>query len=176
MKKNWHIIYTKANCEKKIAALLTKKKIENYCPLNRIEINKGNKTKVLFAPLFPSFVFVYISDADMALVRKISDVINFVYWMGSPAVVKQNEVEGIQRFTAKFSNISLSKIDIYNNGLVRIIGQSPVDAKAESSLMSLKDSTCKLLLPSMGYAIIAEIQNPASDTFIYGLKKMETVL
>ena len=28
MKKNWHIIYTKANCEKKIAALLTKRKIE----------------------------------------------------------------------------------------------------------------------------------------------------
>jgi len=175
MKKNWHIIYTKANCEKKIAALLTKRKIENYCPLNRMKVNKGNKTKLLFEPLFPSFVFVYISAADMALIRKISAVINFVYWMGNPAVVKKNEVERIQQFTTQFSNISLSKIDIYNNDMVRVIGPSPVEAKAESSLMLLKDSTYKLLLPSMGYAIIAEIENPASDVFIYGLKKMKPV-
>ena len=35
MKKNWYAVYTKAQCEKKVAALLTKKKIENYCHCER---------------------------------------------------------------------------------------------------------------------------------------------
>ena len=36
MKKNWYAVYTKSRCEKKVSASLTKKKIENYCPLNRV--------------------------------------------------------------------------------------------------------------------------------------------
>ena len=30
MQKNWYVVYTRPQCEKKVAALLTKKKIENW--------------------------------------------------------------------------------------------------------------------------------------------------
>ncbi|RYZ19047.1 MAG: antitermination protein NusG, partial [Chitinophagaceae bacterium] len=32
----WYAIYTKPRWEKKVAELLTRKGIENYCPLNKV--------------------------------------------------------------------------------------------------------------------------------------------
>ena len=34
MQKNWYIIYTKLKAEKKVSTALTKRKIENYLPVN----------------------------------------------------------------------------------------------------------------------------------------------
>ncbi len=45
MQKNWYIIYTKPKCEKKVAAFLTKKKIENFLPLQWKEITYVQKKK-----------------------------------------------------------------------------------------------------------------------------------
>ena len=96
MNKNWYAVYTKAQCEKKVAALLTKKKIENYCPVNRRILNtQNNRKKIVHEPLFTFFVFVYITPAEMSFVRQTSDVINFVYWLGKPAIIKSAEIEKI---------------------------------------------------------------------------------
>ena len=43
MQKNWYIIYTKPKCEKKVASLLSKKKIENFLPVHWKEITSLEK-------------------------------------------------------------------------------------------------------------------------------------
>ncbi|MBL0358096.1 MAG: UpxY family transcription antiterminator [Chitinophagaceae bacterium] len=93
MNRNWYAVYTKPQSEKKVAALLTKKKIENLCPLNRITNGYGFRRKMASEPLFPTFVFVYITEAEMHEVRKTSDVINFVYWLGKPAIIKKPKLK-----------------------------------------------------------------------------------
>ena len=80
MKKKWYVVYTKSHCEKKVAALLTKKKIENYCPLNRMAGSKGNSKKWVYEPLFASFVFVHITDEQISYVKQVNSVVNFIYW------------------------------------------------------------------------------------------------
>src|SRR5689334_11827491 len=108
MKKNWYAVYTKPRCEKKVSALLSKKKIENYLPLNRVS-TPGDRRKVNLEPLFPSYVFVNITELEMATIRQNSDVINFVYWLGRPAVIKDVEVESIQHFLNEHSDVVLEK-------------------------------------------------------------------
>ncbi|MCW3094268.1 MAG: NusG antitermination factor, partial [Ferruginibacter sp.] len=39
--KNWYALYTRPGTEKKVANLLSRKNIENYCPLKR----QGNARK-----------------------------------------------------------------------------------------------------------------------------------
>ena len=72
MKKNWYAVYTKSRCEKKVSALLTKKKIENYCPLNRLLKQSPDRKKIVQEPLFTSYVFVHITEMEMAAIRQIS--------------------------------------------------------------------------------------------------------
>ncbi|MEO7049924.1 MAG: transcription termination/antitermination NusG family protein, partial [Ferruginibacter sp.] len=92
MKKTWYAVYTKSRCEKKVASLLAKKKVEHYCPLNRVVKQWSDRRKLVFEPLFTSYVFVKATDAEMATIRQTNDVINFVYWLGRPAVIKDTEI------------------------------------------------------------------------------------
>ena len=174
MNKKWHVIYTKSLCEKKVATSLSRKKIENYCPLNRITTIKGNKKKILLEPLFPSFVFVCISDAEMVAVRQTSSVINFIYWLGAPAVIQNAEIENIQDFTQAYSNISLEKINVNNNGIVRFISEPHIGINTNILMVSVT-SNFKLLLPSLGYLMVAEIKKSASDIFNFELERVKMV-
>lgn len=171
MKKNWYAVYTKSHCEVKVAALLTKKKIENYCPLNRIVTNQGTKKKMVYETLFPSFVFVYAFYTEMQMILQTGSVINFVYWLGNPAVIKDAEIENIKHFTNQCYNIKLEKTIVTGNN-VRIINDPQIDINI--SIISVKDSTYRTLLPSLGYTMIAEIEKSTVDIldYTFGRNKM----
>jgi transcription antitermination factor NusG len=153
MKKNWYAVYTKPKCEKKVSASLSKKKIENYCPLNRLSKAWSNDRKKMSAePLFPSFVFVHITELEMAAIRQTSDVLNFVYWLGRPAVVKDVEIESIQHFINEYSNVQLEKTAVSVSDMVRIVS-TPVSSDTDSVVSA---SRVKVTLPSLGYMLCAE--------------------
>ena len=65
----WYAVYTKPRWEKKVADLLTKKQIENYCPLNRVLRQWSDRKKVILEPLFTSYVFVRISESNQLAIR-----------------------------------------------------------------------------------------------------------
>lgn len=167
MNKNWYAVYTKTLSEKKVAALLSKKKIENFCPFNRITNNQGNRRKMVDEPLFPSFVFVYINEAEMRTVRQTSDVINFVYWLGNPAVIKSSEIKNIADFSNSYCNIKLKKTIVNSAGMVHITREPALDL--ELDVISLKTSRIKLSLPSLGFEMTAESEKMGVDKVSYGL-------
>ena len=172
MKKNWYAVYTKSHCEIKVAALLTKKKIENYCPLNRIETNKGNKNKIVYEALFPSFVFVYAFDTEMQIIRQTGFVVNFVFWLGEPVIIKDAEIENIKHFTTRYYNIKLEKVIVSGNN-VRVINDSNNDIS--SSIILIKDSNFHILLPSLGYTMFAKFEKVTTDVFNYTFERNKMV-
>lgn len=168
MNRNWYAVYTKPQCEKKVAALLTKKKIENLCPLNRISMGAGSRRKMVYEPLFPTFVFVYITENEMHEVKKTSDVINFVYWLGKPAVIKATEIENAAHFASAYHNIRLEKTAVNSGGMIRISNEPALNAGA--NVMSVNTTKIKLTLPSIGFAMIAETEKTPGDVFQRGLE------
>ena len=169
MNKNWYAVYTKAQCERKVASLLTKRKIENFCPLNRSIIStQNNRRKILHEPLFPSFVFVYITPWEMQVVRQVNDIINFVYWLGKPAVIKTAEIENIQSITNLYYNVSLEKTIVNPNGTVKILEEEELDL--ELGIVSSKVSKLKITLPSLGYTMITETGKSSEELVNYGLE------
>jgi transcription antitermination factor NusG len=165
MKKNWYAVHTKTQCERKAALFLSKKRIQCFCPLNNIVIRSGNKKKILQEPLFPSFVFVFISEAELPIVRQANDVINFIYWLGKPAVIKAAEIENINLFVNSYYDIKLEKTAVNPNGVVHIAneednllnhrGGSPVITKVRASL------------PSLGYVMHAMTKNEITESSKY---------
>ena len=101
----WYAVYTKPRWEKKVAALLSSRGIESYCPLNKVIKQWSDRKKKTTTPLFTSYVFVRISEAEKEAVRRTDGVVNFVYWLGKPAVIKENEIEAIRDFVSQHENV-----------------------------------------------------------------------
>lgn len=152
----WYAVYTKPRWEKKVADLLTRKNIENYCPLNKVQRQWSDRKKIVMEPLFQSYVFVKISGDMQSLVRDTSGILNFVYWLRKPAVIRDEEIEVIKRFMNEYQNVQLEKAEVNLNDRVRIIG-GPLMMR-EGNVLEVKNKTVKVLLPSLGYALVAEIE------------------
>jgi transcription antitermination factor NusG len=155
MQKNWYIIYTKPKCEKKVAAILSKKKIENFLPVNCKQINSLRKNKLLYEPLFSSYVFANILENEMEKIKLMDGVINFVFWRGRPAIVPDNEIEAIREFVADYQDIRLEKSSVNLNEIVRVVDRPKYSV--EGNLVTVKNTRVKLNLPSIGFNMIAEI-------------------
>ena len=110
MEKKWYAVYTKPRWEKKVDKLLTEKGIESYCPLQKIQRQWSDRKKIVEEPLFKSYVFVRIPDAEQTALRKVNGVVNYVYWMGKPAVVKDREIEVIKKFLDEYENVQVEPV------------------------------------------------------------------
>ena len=88
----WFALYTKPRWEKKVNQLLIDKGVECYCPLNKVKRKWSDRTKTLEEPLFKSYVFVKVTEEERTKVRLTNGVVNFVYWNGKPAIVREKEI------------------------------------------------------------------------------------
>ena len=95
---------------------MTKKNIENYCPLNKIVKQWADRKKLIQEPLFNSYVFVRANEIDIYDIKKLTtDIVNFVYWLKKPAIIKDEEIEHIKLFLTQHKNIQLEKLNIQAN-------------------------------------------------------------
>lgn len=99
--KKWYALYTKPRWEKKIDSVLIRKGIESWCPLQKIERQWSDRKKVVEEPLFKSYVFVHITDAERSKVLMTDGVLNFVHYLGKPAVIRHEEVAIIKKYLAE---------------------------------------------------------------------------
>lgn len=165
--KKWYAVYTKPRWEKKVASLLTDNNITNYCPLNRVVRQWSDRKKVVLEPLFQSYVFLHISDQEKVAVRQVDGIINFVYWLGKPAVIKDEEIEIIQRFLNEYENVQVRKSEVHMYDTVRIL--SGPFMEQEGSVVLVKSHSVKVVIPSLGYILSAEVEK--SNVEVVNLKK-----
>jgi transcription antitermination factor NusG len=154
--KKWYAVYTKSRCEKKVAQQLSQKGIEHYCPLNRVQKQWSDRKKIIFEPLFNSYVFVRINSEEQLAVRQTSGILNFVYWLSKPAVIRNDEIDIIKQFLNEHSFVKLEKVKVNLNDLARII--SGPFMEQEGQVVSIKNKKVKILLPSLGYLMYVEIE------------------
>jgi transcription antitermination factor NusG len=154
--KTWLAVYTKPRWEKKVARHLEQKNIENYCPLNMVQHQWSDRKKIILEPLFKSYVFVRISETEKQSVLQTNGVMNFVYWLKKPAVIRDDEIITIRKFMNEYKTAHLIKTNVDLNDRIRIIGGPLMER--EGIILEVKHKTVKILLPSLGYTIVAEIE------------------
>lgn len=120
--KKWYAIYTKPRWEKKIDSVLIRKGIESWCPLQKVERQWSDRKKIIEEPLFKSYVFVRIDDTERSKVLMTDGALNFVYYLGKPAVIKDEEVENIKLYLAeKDAKITIISDEGFSSGdLVKV--------------------------------------------------------
>ena len=80
---------------------------------------------------------------------------NVVYWLGKPAIIRNEEIEQIRYFLNEYSNITIEKQPVRMNEMVRII-RGPF-RNLEGTVSAFKNNMLVLSLPSLGYKIMAEV-------------------
>jgi transcriptional antiterminator RfaH len=104
MSKLWMAVYTKPRSEKKVAERLEKAGIEVYCPLQMVIKQWSDRKKKVKIPVFPSYVFVHIEESERLTVLSDVGVMNFVFWLGKPAVIREEEIEVIKEYLERRNN------------------------------------------------------------------------
>ena len=161
-KKQWYALYTRPRWEKKVADLLEKKKVEVYCPLNKVKRQWADRKKIVYEPLFASYVFVYVSEREELNIKQTDGVINFVYWLNKPAVIRNEEIDTIRRFLNEYDHVSVEKTQVNLNDKVRIIN-GPL-MMWEGNVVEIRTNTVKITLPSLGQTLVAEIKKDNVET------------
>ena len=154
-RKNWYVIYTKPRWEKKVYSLLIDKELEAYCPLNRVRRKWSDRIKWVEEPLFKSYVFVKVSEENLTGVRLISGVVNFVYWLGRPAVVKNKEIETIRKFLNDYTEVWAEPITLQKDAKV-IIRQGAFMDK-EAKVVKVVNNKVRVLIESIGFSLVAVV-------------------
>ena len=112
---SWFVLYIKPKSEKKSAAQLAQLGITVYCPLITQIRQWSDRKKKIETPLIPSYIFVKLEEKERELVFQVHGVVRYLYWLGKPAVVRDEEIETMQEW------LKNDELD------VRVVGLKPGD-------------------------------------------------
>jgi len=149
----WYVVYTRPRWEKKVAANLEAKGIEYYCPLNKVQKQWSDRKKVVLEPLFKGYVFVNIDDAAKWDVKLVDGIVNYVYWLGKPAVVREEDIVTIRKFLQEFENVEVTDKNLDVNKTV--IVKQGVLMNYKGIIVEVSGNKAKVKIDSMGLELSA---------------------
>jgi transcription elongation factor/antiterminator RfaH len=152
--KQWYAVYTKPRWEKKICQQLERKGFAYYCPMTKIRRKWSDRYKVIEEPLFKSYVFVQISEEEKTRVRLTDGVVNFLYWNGQPAIIKEQEIEVIRKFLNEYEDVQANPTELHAGQKVRVKTGLMMDT--EGILIKVVNNRAYVLLESLGYELTAQ--------------------
>jgi len=154
--KYWHAIYTQPRWEKKVHKLLVEAGIESYCPLNTVYRQWSDRIKKVQEPLFKSYVFVRVAPDEYTKVRMVSGVLNFVYWLGKPAVVKDAEIDNIRKFLNEYDDVEVKSIEEIEPGS-RVVISGGIMMGEEAVALQVFKNTVEVRIESIGFTLVAKL-------------------
>jgi transcriptional antiterminator RfaH len=94
---HWYVLYTKPRNEKKVADGLHRLGMTAYCPLHTQIKQWSDRKKKVSEPLFRSYVFVQLPEERRQDVFQVPGVVRYLFWLGKPAIVRNEEIAVLQR-------------------------------------------------------------------------------
>jgi len=93
LQPHWYALYTCANHEKRVAAELQARTVENFLPLYSSVRRWKDRRVNLDLPLFPGYVFVRLALRDRLRVVQIASAVRLVGFNGLPSALPDTEME-----------------------------------------------------------------------------------
>lgn len=145
---NWYVVYTKPKWEKKVAEQLTKNGIECYCPLVTQMRQWSDRKKKVIVPLFNSYVFVRLLENDRNLVFQFSGIVRYLFWLGKPAIVHDEEINTIKNWLATPDEYEVSVATLQVGDKITL--ETGPFKSQEAIVQEMKKSHYVLVLESLG--------------------------
>ncbi len=155
--KQWYVLYSKPNTEKKLANYLNEIGIEAYCP-TRIEVRRwSDRKKKVHVPVLPSMLLVKIEDKNRNNVFVRPTASRYLYWQGKPAIVSEQEVEALKE--------SLDKKITLNHEVVKLAPGQEFDLSSlgfkgeKGEIKYISGNKCWVIIKSLGFVVKVTLDN-----------------
>jgi len=156
--KKWFVLYSKPRWEKKVDASLIRKGIESWCPLNKVQKQWSDRKKIVEEPLFKSYVFVKIDEAERVEVLMTPGVLNFIYFLGKPAVIRDEDIETIRHYlTDSEAKIEVVSLELFQQN-TKVKVSRGVFLDAEGIVLRSNKKKAYVQLESLGQVMIVEFK------------------
>lgn len=93
---HWHAAYTRPRAEKKALERLTAAGYEAYLPLRRSKRKWSDRIKWVEMPLFPSYIFIRVSELEYYDAISMPELVRWVSFEGKAAVIPGRQIEILQ--------------------------------------------------------------------------------
>ena len=133
--------------------MLQDKGIENYCPLNKVMRQWSDRKKAVLEPLFKGYVFVQVDEAAKWELLTINGIVNYVYWLGKPARIREDEIDTIRRFLNEFEDIEVTEAGLQANTTVRV--KQGVLMNYKGIVLEVQGNKARVRIESMGLQLSA---------------------
>ncbi|MGI8581146.1 MAG: UpxY family transcription antiterminator [Chitinophagaceae bacterium] len=160
----WYAVTTRPRWEKKVAKILESRGVEHYCPLNKVVRQWSDRKKVILEPIFKSYVFVRIDEQKKWDLKRIDGIINYVYWLGKPAKIKEEEINIVKKFLNEFNDVQVEQIGFQVNQKVRI--KHGVLMDYEGILVEVSGNRAFVKIESMGIQLSAHFDKKNLEQII----------
>ncbi|ACU02770.1 UpxY family transcription antiterminator [Pedobacter heparinus] len=118
--KNWYVVVTYPNLERKALLNLLKNNFIAFLPLQKVQRKWSDRKKTIEIPLFPNYLFININEKDRFEALDIYGVKRYVTFGGRPAFISETDILNIKRI--------VESVDLYiehslvKGDAVKIIG------------------------------------------------------
>lgn len=154
MQLDWLVIYTKPQQEKKVSQNLQRIGIDSYCPTTQETRQWSDRKKKVQVPVFKSYVFVRIAPEARNRVFDVPGVVNYLFWLGKPAIVREIEIQNLIDFLNRPD--ASAKTERLVPGSIFYISDGP-----------FKDSNGTIKLVAKNYVVLAIVQLGMSVRITY---------
>jgi transcriptional antiterminator RfaH len=151
---NWYVVYTKPKWEKKVAERLSEIGVIAYCPLITKMSQWSDRKKKIQVPLFNSYIFVKVEEKQRNIIFEIPGAIRYLFWLGKPAIVKENEIQVIQDWLNMPDAFEVM-VDKWHKGDKIVLESGPFVAQS-AIVQEVKQNHYVLVLESLGCILKVE--------------------
>ena len=151
----WFVLYTQPRNEKKVTNRLEKLGITAYCPMT-IQVRQwSDRKKKVEVPLLNSYVFVQLAEANRKLVFEAPGIVRYLFWLGEPAIVRDEEIKTLQNWLAHdFAKLEVSALKPGDT----IILKEGAFKNQEALIKTISKTKMQLVLTSLGLLVTLTTQ------------------
>lgn len=151
----WFVLYTQPRNEKKVTERLEKLGITAYCPMT-IQVRQwSDRKKKVEVPLLNSYVFVQLANANRNLVFEVPGIVRYLFWLGEPAIVRDEEIKTLQNWLAHdFAKLEVSALKPGDT----IILKEGAFKNQEALIKTISKTKMQLVLTSLGLLVTLTTQ------------------
>lgn len=126
-KAGWYLIYTRPNQERKVSHQLMERDVVTYLPLMKEKRKWSDRIKIIIAPIFPSYVFVYVKTSlEFYESVNVAGACGFVKFANEPARISESQIEHVRLMEQGGENIEVSDSYFYP-GQQLVINHGPLN-------------------------------------------------
>ena len=154
---SWYVLYCRSRNEKKIAITLEKMGIEVYCPMVSEVRQWSDRKKKVNTPLFTCYVFVKLKEKEREQVFQVTGVVRYLFWLGKPAVVKEDEVQTIRNWVQDDNVLEMVVADFLPGDRMTI--PKGVLKDQEALIKDVSKNKMRLVLLGLGCTVTVKIRD-----------------